>query len=249
MKRLLLSLALVLALAANASAAELVVSAAASLTDAFNAVKAAFEASTPGATVTCNYAASGALFKQIEQGAPVDVFASADMKWMGKMIEAGMVEKGSDKIFAINDLVLAVPAGNPAKIAAVADLKAERVKRVAVGTPKTVPAGNYTQIALTATGDWTALEPKFVFAESVRQVLDYVARAEVDAGFVYATDAKKGGDKVVVTAVVPLKDPVTYPIAVLKNAAQKDLAAKFTAFVLSPEGQKTLAGFGFSAPK
>jgi len=249
MKRFFLSLVLVLSLASGASAAELVVSAAASLTDAFTAVKTAFEAATPGTTVTCNFAASGALFKQMEQGAPVDVFASADMKWMGKMVEAGLVEKGADKIFAVNDLVLAVPAGNPAKVASVTDLKAERVKRVAVGTPKTVPAGNYTMLALTDSGDWTPLEPKFVFAESVRQVLDYVARGEVDAGFMYATDAKKGGDKVATAAVIPLKAPVTYPLAVLKGAAQKASAEKFVSFVLSTEGQKILANFGFSAPK
>ncbi len=249
MKRLALSLVLVLSLASGAAAAELVVSAAASLTDAFTAMKAPFEAANPGATVTLNFAASGSLFKQIEQGAPVDVFASADLKWMGEMLKAGFVAQGADTVFAVNDLVLAVPAANHAGVKAVADLKGAKVQRIAIGTPKTVPAGNYAMQALTASGDWAALESKFVYAESVRQVLDYVARAEAEAGFVYATDARKAGEKVAVAAVIPLKEPVSYPIAALKNAPNKALAEKFTAFVLSAEGRKILAGFGFSSPK
>lgn len=249
MKHVLPALVLVLALAVNASAAELVVSAAASLTDAFTAMKAPFEAATPGATVTFNFAASGPLFKQIEQGAPVDVFASADLKWMGEMVKAGFVSQGADKIFAVNDLVLAVPAGNPAGVTAVADLKTSKVRRIAIGTPATVPAGNYAKLALTGSGDWAGLEAKFIYAESVRQVLDYVSRAEVEAGFVYATDARKAGDKVAVAAVIPLKEPVSYPVAPLAKAPNKALAEKFAAFVLSPEGRKILAGFGFSSPK
>lgn len=249
MKRLLLSLVLSLALAASASAAELVVSAAASLTDAFTAMKAPFEAANPGTTVIYNFAATGPLSKQIEQGAPVDVFASADLKWMGEMVKAGFVAQGADRIFAVNDLVLAVPAGNPAGVKGVADLRKDGVQRIAVGSPASAPAGEYARLALTASGEWAVLEPKFVYAESVRQVLDYVARAEVEAGFVYATDAKKAGAKVAVAAVIPLTEPVAYPLAALANAPHKALAEKFAAFVLSAEGRAILAGFGFSAPK
>jgi len=249
MKRLFLTLAMVLALASPLRAAEIVVSAAASLTDAFSAMKAPFEAANPGLTATFNFAASGPLFRQIEQGAPVDVFASADLKWMGEMLKAGLAAPGTDKLFAVNELVLAVPAANPGKVGTLADLKAEAVKRIAVGTPATVPAGNYTQIALTKSGDWNALEPKFVFAESVRQVLDYVSRGEVEAGFVYATDAKKAGEKVFVAVVVPLDEPVSYPIAPLAKAPHPEAAQAFVDFVLSSEGRKILASFGFSGSK
>ncbi|EPR41766.1 molybdenum ABC transporter, periplasmic molybdate-binding protein [Desulfovibrio sp. X2] len=249
MKRIILALVLVLGLAVPAAAEELVVSAAASLTDAFTTVKTAFEKANPGVTVTTNYAASGALYKQIEQGAPVDVFASANMKWMEKMVEGGFVDKAAPVVFAVNDLVLAVPHGNPAKVSSVDDLMGAAVKRVAIGTPKTVPAGNYAMVALQDMGKWDALQQKLVFGESVRQVLDYVARGEVEAGFVYATDAKRDEGKVDVATVIALKKPVTYPIAVLKSSKQSALAKKFIDYVRSPEGQKILAGYGFSAPK
>lgn len=249
MKRLFVALTFVLALASPLKATEVVVSAAASLTAAFTEMKVSFEQAKPGTSVTLNFSNSGALFRQIEQGAPVDVFASADLKWMGEMLKAGLVAPGTDKLFAVNELVLAVPAANPGKVGTLADLKAEAVKRIAVGSPATVPAGNYTQVALTKSGDWNALEPKFVFAESVRQVLDYVSRGEVEAGFVYATDAKKAGEKVFVAAVVPLDEPVSYPIAPLAKAPHPEAAQAFVDFVLSSEGRKILASFGFSGPK
>ena len=111
-----------------------------------------------------------------------------------------------------------------------------------------MPVGRYTKTALTKLGEWDALAPKFVLSESVRQVLDYLTRGEVDAGFVYGTDAKQGGDKVVVTAEIPLDTPVTYPIAVLTSAADKKDSAAFIAFVTGPKGQEILAKYGFKKP-
>lgn len=248
MKRLLLALTLVLSLTVPAAAANLTVSAAASLTDAFNEVKGAFEKATPGVTVTMNFAASGALLSQMEKGAPVDVFASADQKTMDMAVEKKLIDTNSRVNFAQNSLVLTVPAANPAKVSDLASLKAPAVKRIAVGNPTTVPAGRYTKAALTKAGYWTPLEPKFVMAESVRQVLDYVTRGEVDAGFVYGTDAKKGGDKLKVSAEIPLEKPVSYPIAVLSSAADKKDSAAFIKFVTSPKGQEILAKYGFKKP-
>lgn len=249
MKRLFVALTFVLALVSPLRAAEIVVSAAASLTDAFSAMKAPFEAANPGLTVTLNFAASGPLFRQIEQGAPVDVFASADLKWMNEAIAKGFVAQSESRVFALNDLVLAVPAPNPAGIASLEDLQKPDVTRIAVGTPATVPAGNYAKMALAKSGDWDVLEPKFVFAESVRQVLDYVSRGEVEAGFVYATDARKAGGKVATAAVIELDEPATYPIAPLAKAPRPEAAQAFVDFVLSSEGQKILVSFGFSVPK
>jgi molybdate transport system substrate-binding protein len=248
MKKILLALALTLAMALPAQAADLTVSAAASLTDAFNAVKTEFMKTHPGVKVTMNFAASGALLSQMEQGAPVDVFASADQKTMDQATEKKLIDVPTRVNFAQNSLVLTVPAANPAKVKDLASLKTAVVKRVAIGNPETVPAGRYTKAALTKLGEWDALSPKFVMAESVRQVLDYLARGEVDAGFVYGTDAKKGGDKVKVTAEIPLEKPVSYPIAVLAASPSKKEAAAFVAFVTSPQGQKILAEFGFKKP-
>jgi len=248
MRKLLLALTLVLSLAVPAAASDLTVSAAASLTDAFGAVKTAFAKEHPGVNVTMNFAASGALLSQMEKGAPVDVFASADQKTMDMAVEKKLIDVPTRVNFAQNSLVLTVPAGNPAKVKDLASLKAAVVKRVAVGNPETVPAGRYTKAALVKLGEWDPIASKFVMAESVRQVLDYLSRGEVDAGFVYGTDAKKGGDKVKVVAEIPLEKPVSYPIAVLTAAANKKDAAAFIAFVASPKGQEILAKYGFKKP-
>ena len=248
MRKILLSLALVLAMAVPARAADLTVSAAASLTDAFNEIKTAFAKDHPGVNVVFNFGASGALYSQMEKGAPVDVFASADQKTMDMAVEKKLIDTATRVNFVQNALVLTVPAGNPAKVKDLASLKADAVKRVAIGNPDSVPVGRYTKAALTKLGEWDVLAPKFVLSESVRQVLDYLSRGEVDAGFVYATDAKQGGDKVKIVAEVPLEKPVSYPIAVLSGSADQKDAAAFIAFVTSPKGQEILAKYGFKKP-
>ncbi|MEF3696180.1 molybdate ABC transporter substrate-binding protein [Desulfolutivibrio sp.] len=247
MKRLLLSLALVVALACPALAKDLTISAAASLTDAFTECKPLFEKANPGVTVTLNFAASGPLLKQIEQGAPVDVFASADQKTMDDAAAKNLIDAASRKNFAQNALVLAIPAGT-STVKNLASLSDAKVTKIGVGNPETVPVGRYTKAALEKLGVWNALSPKCILAESVRQVLDYLSRGEVDAGFVYATDAIKGGDKVKVVEEIPLEKPVSYPVAVLAASKNKPEAAAFIAFVTSPDGAAVLAKYGFKKP-
>ena len=187
---------------------ELIVSAAASLTNAFQDVGKKFEAANPGVKVIFNFAASGPLLQQIEGGAPVDVFASADQKTMDQAKEKRLILDESRKDFAGNQLVLIVPAGSKALVKGARDLAGHEVIRVALGKPETVPVGRYTQEALTNAGLWETLTPKFIYGDSVRQVLDYVARGEVDAGFVFATDAAIAKDKVRVVAVIEDHQPV-----------------------------------------
>lgn len=249
LRRILISCMLACMLAMPVAAEELVVSAAASLTNAFNDVKAEFERSNPGVRITPNYASSGALFRQIEQGAPVDVYASANPKWMNDAVGAGLALESDVVVFAQNTLVLAVPAANQAAVNGADDLKQDRVQRIGVGTPETVPAGAYAKTSLQGLGMWDELQPKMIFAEHVRQVLDYVQRGEVDAGLMYATDAAQGGERVKAVATLPLPNPVTYPIAPLKNTRQPELARQFIEFILSDQGQEILAGHGFSRPE
>ncbi|GAB7082142.1 molybdate ABC transporter substrate-binding protein [Megalodesulfovibrio paquesii] len=244
----LLSLSLVLVLAVPAMAKDLTISAAASLTDAFTELGKAFEKAHPGVKITCNFAASGPLAKQIEQGAPVDVFASANQKWMDAMVEKGFIDTATRADFVKNDLVLAAPKANKAEVAKVDDLKGDAVKTIAIGTPESVPAGQYTKKFMEKQGLYTVLEKKFVFAESVRQVLDYLRRAEAEAGFVYRTDAYKAKDDVSIVLAVPLDEPVTYPIAVTKAAAAPEEARAFVSFVRSAEGMKVLESYGFQKP-
>lgn len=246
MNKLLVSLALALPLAAVAQ--QLTVSAAASLTEAFKEIGTRYEAAKPGVTVRFNFAASGALIQQIEQGAPVDVFASADQETMDRGVDKKLIDPATRRDFAANTLVLIVPAQEAPPVSTVQDLSGAAVKRIAIGKPASVPVGRYTQQALTAANLWTGLEPKFVQADSVRQVLDYVARGEAEAGFVYRTDAALMADKVKVVQTVEGHSPVRYPVAVVAESKSKAAAADFASYLVAPDAQAVLAKFGFAKP-
>jgi len=234
--------------ATGAMAQELIVSAAASLTDAFSDIEPAFEKAHPGVDVVMNFASSGALYRQIEQGAPADVYASANPKWMKKAVDKGFVDKSDVQVFARNSLVLATPSDNLAGVKNLNDLVSKKVMSIGIGTPETVPAGQYAKGALVARKLYEKMTNKMIFGESVRQVLDYLSRGEIDCGFVYRTDAVKAGDKVRIIEEIPLEKPVTYPISVLKEAVAPDMAAAFVKFVRSHEGMSLLEGRGFKRP-
>jgi molybdate transport system substrate-binding protein len=241
------ALALVL-VGTAASATDLTVSAAASLTNAFKDIGAAFEKADPDTKVQFNYGASGALLQQIAKGAPVDVFASADEETMDQAEQQQLAKPGTRVNFVSNSLVVIVPADAGSVPRMLSDLTGPAVKRVAIGIPASVPVGRYTKAVLENAQLWSAIEAKMIGAQSVRQALDYVARGEVEAGFVYSTDAAIMADKVKVAFVVPTEKPVLYPIAPL--AASQNLAAaqKFVAYVTSPPAQAILAKYGFGKP-
>lgn len=247
MPRILTALCALL-LALPTFAADLTVSAAASLTNAFRELAPLFETRHPGTTVRLNFGASGALLQQIDKGAPADVFASADQKTMDMAQDKGLVKADQRVDFAANALVAIVPLQAAALPKALGDLQAAPYKRIAIGLPASVPAGRYAQGALEKAGLWNAIEPKTIGTQNVRQALDYVARAEVDAGFVYATDAALMPDKVKVAFTVPTNTPILYPIAAVAESTQQELARAFVAFVQSPPARTVLAKHGFSAP-
>ncbi len=234
--------------AASAGAAEITVSAAASLTNAFTEIGAAYDAAHPSSKVRFNFAASGALLQQIVNGAPVDVFASADHETMDQAERRQLIRKGSRADFAANALVVIVPGDAAAPPKALGDLAAPAFARVAIGVPASVPVGRYTRGVLEKARLWPAIEAKMVGAQSVRQALDYVARGEVDAGFVYATDAASMPGRVKVAFAVPTETPIRYPIAVVAASAAAVEAQQFVAFVRSPSARAILARFGFDTP-
>lgn len=244
----LLSIALALTLPLAAAAQQITVSAAASLTDAFKEIGPKFEAAKAGSTVRFNFAASGVLLQQIAQGAPVDVFASADQETMNRGNDQKLIDSATRKDFVTNSLVLVEPAQGAVGLKSLQDLSGASVKRIAIGKTATVPVGRYTKQVLDNANLWTALEPKFVQADSVRQVLDYVSRGEVEAGFVYRTDAAVAGDKVKVAFTPTGHTPVTYPIAVVAESRQKALAGDFIAFLSTPAAQEVLTRYGFGKP-
>lgn len=235
-------------LALGAQAAELTVSAAASLTNAFKEIAPLFEAAHPGARLQLNFGASGALLAQMSKGAPVDVFVSADQQTMDQAQAGGLIEAAHRRDVVSNTLVVIVPAGASRPPAALQDLQGAGFARIAIGLPASVPVGRYTKSVLEAAGLWGAIEPRMIGANNVRQALDYVARAEVDAGFVYATDAALMPHKVKVALTVPTPRPILYPIAALKAAPNPGEAAKFVDFLFTPAAQAVLARYGFGKP-
>ncbi len=240
------------ALAASAGpvahAADLTVSAAASLSNAFRELGPLFEAQNAGTRVVFNFAASDALLAQIAKGAPVDVFAAADQESMDRAEAQKLLATGSRRNFAGNALVLIAPADSRMVLGSLADLERPEVKRVALGAPAGVPAGRYAKAALEAARLWPAIEAKAVYAQNVRQALDYVARGEVEAGFVYATDAAVQKDRVRIAFTVATGTPIAYPVAAIAGSAQPDAARRFVEFLPTPAAQAVLARYGFAKP-
>jgi molybdate transport system substrate-binding protein len=228
---------------------ELLVSAAASLTNVMWELGREFERANPGVKVTFNFGASGSLLQQMRNGAPVDIFAPASRKEMDRAGALGLLAAASRRDFTANRLVLAAPAGDAAKLHTLADLTDPAIKRIGLGSPASVPAGEYAKVVLTGAGLWEQLADKFIFADSVRQVLDYLSRGEVHAGLVYRSDALLKRDTVRVIAELPVTDGITYPAARLQESKNPGGADLFLDFLLSPKAQMLLARQGFSAPQ
>lgn len=188
MKQLLSIIAIALCtimLNTPAFAGQINLSAAASMKDALNEITAAYEATHPGTTFRKNYAASGALAGQIEQGAPADLFISANVKWMEYLKKQRLVELSSVRTFAFNELVL---AGTTAKkVTGMNDLP--KLGKIGIGSPKSVPAGEYAMQAIVKSGLQQKLAGKLIMAKDVRESLMYAELGEVDGSFVYRTDA------------------------------------------------------------
>lgn len=232
------------------SSATLLVSAAASLKDAFTQIGKQFEAQEQAKVkIEFNFGASSLLQRQIETGAPVDVFASAAETQMDQLQQKKLILSDTRKDFAGNTLVLIVPASRLLKKGSFADLATSEIPRIAIGAPG-VPIRLYSEEVLRKLKLWDAVQPKCVFGENVRQVLDYVARGEVDAGLVYATDAALlPGVRILATADPAWSRPILYPVAVVSDTRQAALAKRFITYLSGNDGQKTLRKYGFTLPK
>jgi molybdate transport system substrate-binding protein len=229
------------------SAHEITVSAAISLKNVFEEIGKIFMEKHAGAKVVFNFGGSGDLARQIEAGAPVDVFASAAQKDMDDIEKKDLVAANSRKDFAKNVVVLVKPTDTIIPLQTLTDLKNKEIKKIAIGNPKTVPAGRYAEQALRHFNLWDTIREKLVYAENVRQALDYVARGEVDAGLVYSTDAMVRSKEVKVVMKLPegSHQPVVYPIGVIKETKEESLSRAFVDLVLFAEGQKLLNKYGF----
>ncbi len=240
---LLMALAGLALAALPARAEEISIFAAASMKDTINELSDAFAAQNPGVTFQKNYGASGALAKQIENGAPADIFISASTEWMDYLKEKNLIDVAGIAVLAYNELVF---VGKPeVKASGMADLA--DLERIAIGSPMSVPAGQYAMEALKKTGLDKKLENRLVMARDVRECLMYAERAEVAGAFVYMTDARQlcKNTRVLFTVAQELYSRVTYPMAPTVTGSRKAQAAAFLQYLQSPEAQKKLAGYGF----
>jgi molybdate transport system substrate-binding protein len=241
---------LVLAVVSPAHAEEMTLSVAISMKDVVEELGRGFMAARPGVTLRYNFGSSGELQKQIEAGAPVDLFIAAAPRQMDELEKKGLVTASTRRVFSRNALTVIKPADSKIDIVKPVDLLDARVTKIVVGNPRTVPAGQYAEESLKALGLWDKVRTKLVFSENVRQALDYVARGEVDAGFVYTTDAATRGQQVkeAFRAAEDTYQPVLYPVAVVAASKQSALARAFLDLLLSREGQRVLGRFGFLPP-
>lgn len=217
--------------------------AAASLTASFNALGIAFHRANPGVGVNFNYAGTPTLVTQIEQGAPADVFASADTTNMDKLTADGFTS-GSSKVFAHNQLEIVVAPGNPKGITGLPDLAKSGV--IYISEAPAVPAGKYSLQALASAG--VKVTPKSL-ETSVTAVISKIELGEADAGIVYTTDITAAGSKVQGVPIAASNNVIAvYPLVAVKGTKYPDVASAFIDYVLSSTGQSTLAGFGFLPP-
>lgn len=227
---------------------ELTISAAASLQDALNEIQASFEKDHQNVKLSFNYGASGALQQQISQGAPVDLFFSAAEDKFAKLEHDGFIKKSDGKDLLGNELVLVVPKGSTKGINSFDDLT--KADKVALGTPESVPAGQYAKQTLENQKIWNAVEGKVVYGKDVRQVLTYVETNNVDAGIVYQTDALTSSKvKVVAVAGENTHDSIIYPVGIIKNSSHLKQAREFYDYLQSQKSMKIFKKYGFKGLK
>lgn len=228
---------------------ELTISAAASLTDALKEIQQQFEEVHPNVKLNFNFGASGALQKQIENGAPADLFLSAAAKNMKTLVDAKLIANENQTDLLSNGLVLVTSKSSKTSLSTVNDLLNDDVKTVAIGIPESVPAGSYTKEALEQAKLWDSLQSKIVQAKDVRQVLQYVETGNADAGFVYMTDALSSDKVNVVLTVDPATyTPITYPIGIVTATKHIQESKQFYDYLHTEEAMAVFEKFGFSKP-
>ncbi len=232
----------------SAKKVELTMSAAASLQDALNDIKMDFENEHPNVKITFNFGASGALQQQITQGAPVDLFFSAAEDKFEKLVQDGQIEKKNGINLLGNELVLVVPKDSTKDIKGFEDLA--NAEKISIGTPESVPAGQYAKETLENLHLWTNVEKQVVYAKDVRQVLTYVETGNVDAGIVYKTDALSSSKvKIAAEAEENTHQPIIYPVGVIKDSSNQKEAKQFYQYLQNEKSMKTFEKYGFNGLK
>jgi molybdate transport system substrate-binding protein len=230
------------------SNASLLVSTAASLKEAMQDIKTNYQQVRPGVTINYNFGASGTLLRQIQQGAPADIFISAAKKQVDILEQSGKLVAGTRGILARNRLVLIVPRSNVGT-SSFFHLTRDNIRKIAIGEPRSVPAGQYSEQVLRKLGIYEKVKSKLVYANNVRQVLASVETANADAGLVYRTDADISNKvKTVVAADEKYHSAIIYPMAILKQSKNVAAAREFFQYLSSEPARAILKKYGFILP-
>ncbi|SHH55380.1 molybdate transport system substrate-binding protein [Sporobacter termitidis DSM 10068] len=230
----------------SGAAANLTILAAASLTQPLDDIIAAYKTVAPNVTITPSYASSGALQTQIEQGAPADIFFSAATKQMDALDQGGLIVTSSKVDLLKNEIVLIVPKDAPVKVGGFGDVATDAVSKIALGDPKSVPAGQYAQDTFNYLNLWDTVSAKATYGSDVKQVLSWVDSGNVDCGIVYKTDALTDENvKVIAEAPNGSHTPVVYPLAIVKASTNQDAAAAFIKYLQSDDALSVFDKYGF----
>lgn len=225
------------------------VAAASSFAQAATEIAERFEMLQGCAAVSITSASSGVLVQQVENGAPIDVLITADDIAMDRAELAGCLSGGSRRPLALNSLVLAAPLDSGLNLKSLADLKNNDFIKAAIGNPSFVPVGRYAKKALESQGLWEEFQDRLIYGNSARQVLDYIARGEIDVAFVFATDPPTARGKVKTLLTVPMAEEPRYSIALTERGATNSAASKFLEFASGSGGSDVITGYGFILPK
>lgn len=223
---------------------ELTISAAASLKEAMADIQTEYNKSHPDVTLTFNFGASGSLQKQIEQGAPSDIFISAGQSQMKALKDEGLLLDDTDKNLVKNQLVLIGPENS--ELTSINDITSDKVKHIAVGEPASVPAGKYADEVLTNMNLKDTIAEKLTFAKDVKEVLAWTTSGNAEAGFVYKSDALSSNKaKIIETISENLHSPITYPVSVIKNSKNADAAKEFEDFLFNDQSKAIFEKYGY----
>jgi len=225
---------------------EIVVAAAANLTDAFEELGRRFTSKT-GVRVTFSFGATADLARQIENGAPFDVYAAADVSHVDELARKGLLAEGARGLYARGRLVVWLPPGSSLQLERVEDLAGARVSKVALAKPDVAPYGRAAVEALRALNVWGQVEPKVVYAQSVAQAKQWAATGNADAAMLPRSLVKEGEGKLI-EVDERLHAPIDQAMAVVRASKRQDAARRFVEFVMGEEGQSVLKSFGYEKP-
>ena len=230
----------------NLTNPELIVSAASSMKNVLEEISSLYLAENPQTKLTYNFGSSGSLQRQIEQGAPVDIFISAASRDMNNLQKQSLLVAETRQDIVKNQMVLIVNSNNN-EIKDIADLAKIDDEKIAIGEPNSVPAGQYAKEILTHFNIWSQVRPQTVYAKDVRQVLNYVATNNIEAGIVYLSDTKNAKVKIAATVPEQIHSSIVYPAAVVKNSNKPAAAKDFIKFLSTPKAQAVFQQYGFTS--